>query len=109
MDSLSLKSVVGFTREEWFRAYSFDQTDEEALAGTERLFAAHAEHGSDGFVFEHRYLLRLAYVSEECRDKVLSLIGAKGTTNHLLDKLRLMDRAARSGGQLRRWPTSDPL
>jgi len=109
MDSLSLRTVFDFTREEWFRAYSFDQTDEEALASTERLFAAHAQHGSDGFVFEHRYLLRLAYVSEECRDKVLALIGAKGRENHLLDKLRVMDRAARSGGQLRRWPASAPL
>ena len=109
MDSLSLRTVFDFTCEEWFRAYSFHQTDEEALASTERLFAAHAEHGSDGFIVEHRCLLRLAYVSEECRDKVLSLIGAMGTENHLLDKLRLMDRAARSSGTLRRWPASAPL
>src|SRR3989442_15551930 len=102
MDSLPLKTVFGFTRQEWFYAYVFDQTDEEALASVNRLFAMHTEHGSDGFVFAHHDLLRLAYVNEECRARVLALIGADRPENWLLDKLRFMDREDRSGGQLRR-------
>ena len=109
MDSLTPETVFGFTREEWFRAYSFDQTDGEALAKVDALFAAHAEHGSDGFVFQHYDMLRLAYVSEESRARILSLIGAERPGNGLLEKLRLMDRAMRSGGQLRRWPVAEPL
>ncbi len=109
MDSQALETVFGFTREEWFRAYSFDEPDAEALANVEALFAAHANHGSEGFVFPHHDLLRLSYVSEECRAKVLSLIGAERPGNWLLDKLRLMDRDMRSGGQLRRWPAANPL
>ncbi len=102
-------TVFGFTREEWFRAYSFDQTDEEALVRVNALFAKHAEHGSDGFVFEHHDMLRLAYVNDECRSKILSLLGTDGPQNFLLEKLRLMDRDSRSSGRLRRWPSSDRL
>ena len=109
MNSSPLTTVFGFTREEWFRAYSFDQTDEEALASVDQLFAKHAEHGSEGFVFEHYDLLRLCYVSEECRARVLSLIGAERPGNGLLDKLRLMDSDMRSGSQLRRRPATGPL
>jgi hypothetical protein len=109
MDSPRLKTLCGFTRQEWFYAYLFDQTDEEALASVNRLFVMHAEDGSDDLIFAHRDLLRLAYVSEECRAKVLALIGADRPGNGLLEKLRFMDREDRSGGKLRRWPASDPL
>ena len=108
MDSITSETVFGFTREEWFRAYSFDQTDEEALAKVDALFAAHAE-GSDGFVFQHYDMLRLTYVSDDCRARILSLLGTGGGKPALLEKLRLMDRDTRSGGRLRRWPVSDPL
>jgi len=108
MDSQALETVFGFTREEWFRAYSFDEPDAEALANVNTLFARH-KHGSEGFVFPHYDLLRLSYVSDECRAKVLSQIGADQPANWLLEKLRLMDRDMRSGGQLRRWPATGPL
>ncbi len=97
MDSLPLKTVFGFTRQEWFYAYLFDQTDEEALASVNRLFAMHTEHGSDGFVFAHHDLLRLAYVNEECRAKVLTLIGAGGAR-------RLGNESFFSAPQLKRGP-----
>ncbi len=110
MESQPLQTVFGFTRKEWFHAYSFDLTDAEALTQVAALFAAHMAHGSDdGFVFEHRDLLRLAYVSEDCRARVLALMSADRPENPLLEKLRWMDRETRSSGKLRRWPASDPL
>jgi len=102
--------VFGFTQEEWTRALAFDTTDDDAANQVAEMFARHRETGSDGYVFEHRSLLRLAYVSPDCRARVIAQIAALGSdASWLLEKLRDMDRDARASGVLRHPPASDPL
>jgi hypothetical protein len=106
----SLPSVFGFTHEEWFSAFSFDVPEDEAHAKADALFAAHAEHGPDGLMFDHADMLRLSYVSQGCRSKVLAQLEDLGWFGKsLLEKLQHMDQDARASGHLRRSPAADPL
>jgi hypothetical protein len=110
MSEDSEQLVFGFTRDEWTQAFAFDTTDDEAAKQAAEVFARHREFGSDGFVFDHHDLLRLAYVSPDCRARVLAQVSGPDTSwNLLLDKLRQMDRDARASGLLRHPPASDPL
>jgi hypothetical protein len=106
------RRVFDFTREEWIRAFAFDMSEHEATAEVDAMFAQHMEYGSEGFVFPHKLMLRLAYVSADCRARILGQLGQLGTdpiTTGLLNKLRRMDRDARASGLLRHAPASDPL
>jgi len=104
------QQVFGFTRDEWTRAYAFDNSDDDAARQVAELFARHQKFGSDGFIFDHYDLLRLSYVSPDCRSRVLALLPGPNTLREgLLDKLRQMDRDTRASGLLRHSPASDPL
>jgi hypothetical protein len=102
--------VFGFTLSEWTRAFAFDNPDDEASRQAAELFARHALHGSEGFVFPHYDLLRLAYVSPDCRERALTQIGATSKLGRpLLEKFREMDADTRASGRLRHPPASAPL
>ena len=105
-----LAQVHGFTRDEWLKALSIDMTDQAAAERVSEMFALHEQFGSDGFAFDHSDLLRLAYVNEDCRARVLALFEhGDRISAMLLDKLRLMDRDMRAREDLRHSPASPPL
>jgi len=43
------------------------------------IFAEHQALGSEGFVFDHRDMLRLAYVNSDCRSRVLAQLAELGS------------------------------
>jgi hypothetical protein len=108
--SSGAQTVFGFTWDEWVRARAFELPDAEAERGVATMFAQHEALGSDGFVFDHRDMLLLSYVSPDCRCRILAQLNPSNWFGaRLLEKLRLMDREIRAGGRLRRPPGAEPL
>jgi hypothetical protein len=108
--SSGTQRVFGFTWDEWVRARAFELPDAEAERDVTTMFAQHEALGSDGFVFDHRDMLLLSYVSPDCRSRILAQLDPSNWFSaQLREKLRLMDRETRAGGRLRRPPSAEPL